>query len=469
MRRTKIVATLGPASSTAEVVLALAEAGADVFRLNFSHGSHADHATSMANIRAASEHLRRPLAILADLQGPKFRLGRFASGPVRISIGHTLRLDSDPTPGTAERVCLPHPEILAALAVGELLLVDDGKVRLRVQAVGQGWAQVQVEQGDELSDRKGVNVPSSLIESSPLTAKDRADLSFALDNHVDYVALSFVQRAADMAELRKLVGGRARVLAKIEKPQALTRLPEILDLCDAVMVARGDLGVELAPEDVPGAQKSIVRAARSRGVPVIVATQMLDSMVNNATPTRAEASDVAHAVYEGADAVMLSGETAAGRHPVLAVGMMDRIIAKTEADPRWPGMMDADREDDPSFEIDPISLAAVTAAKAARASCIVTFTARGASALRMARQRALPPILALTVDANTARRLALVWGVEAFVTEEPADVDGMAKIAARESRLRDFAPPNGRIVVVAGVPFGTPGATNLIRLARADS
>jgi pyruvate kinase len=468
MRRTKIVATLGPASRSPEVVLAMAEAGADVFRLNFSHGSHEDHAGSAAAVRAASVALGRPLAILGDLQGPKFRLGRFQAGKVAVRRGHRIRFDLDPTPGDETRVSVPHPEVLAALAPGDLLLVDDGKVRLTVISRNGHDVYAEVEQGDELSDRKGISIPGALIDSSPLTPKDRLDLDFALNLGVDYVALSFVQRAADMAELRKLVAGRARVLAKIEKPQALQRLPEILDLCDAVMVARGDLGVELAPEDVPAAQKSIVRAARSRGVPVIVATQMLDSMVQNATPTRAEASDVAHAVYEGADAVMLSGETAAGRHPVIAVEMMDKIIAKTEADPRWPGMMDADRVEDPAFESDPMTLAAVTAARASRAHCIVTYTGTGSSALKVARHRALPPILALTQDPAVGRRLVLVWGVEARVTDDPTDIDTMTQMAARKARELEFAPAHGRIVIVAGVPFGTPGATNLIRLARAE-
>jgi pyruvate kinase len=466
-RRTRIVATLGPTSATPELVLALARAGVDVFRLNFSHGTHDDHAKSYANVRAAEEATGRPLGILADLQGPKLRLGTFTATSVALQKGAHFRLDRDPAPGDATRCCLPHPEIFAALDVGEDLLIDDGKVRLRVLEHGADWAKTEVIQPGSVSNRKGVNVPTAILPISAMTDKDRKDLRFALSLGVDWVALSFVQRAADMAELRKLVAGKAACLAKIEKPAALEHLSEILDYCDGVMVARGDLGVELAPEDVPVAQKTILRAARERGVPTIVATQMLESMISAAAPTRAEASDVANAVYEGTDALMLSAETANGQFPLEAVSVMSRIAQRVEADPRWPGLMDAEHSA-PEIEVpDAVSAAARTAADASKAACLVAFTATGTTALRVARERPLQPILALSTDIRTARKLALVWGTEARVTDDPRDVEDMATVASKLSSKLGLAKKGDRIVIVAGLPFGTKGGTNLMRIARA--
>ncbi len=466
-RRTRIVATLGPTSATPELVLALARAGVDVFRLNFSHGSHDDHARSYANVRAAEDETGRPLGILADLQGPKLRLGTFSEPVIALKKGAFFRLDRDPAPGDVTRCCLPHPEIFAALDVGEDLLIDDGKVRLRVVEHGADWAKTEVIQPGNVSNRKGVNVPTAVLPISAMTDKDRKDLRFALSLGVDWVALSFVQRAADMAELRKLVNGKAACLAKIEKPAALEHLAEILDYCDGVMVARGDLGVELAPEDVPVAQKTILRAARERGVPTIVATQMLESMISAAAPTRAEASDVANAVYEGTDALMLSAETANGQFPLEAVAVMSRIAERVEADPRWPGLMDAEHSA-PEIEVpDAVSAAARTAANASKAACLVAFTATGTTALRVARERPLQPILALSTDIRTARKLALVWGTEARVTQDPKDVEDMAIVASALSSKFGLAKPGDRIVIVAGLPFGTKGGTNLMRIARA--
>jgi pyruvate kinase len=467
-RRTRIVATLGPTSATPDMVLALARAGVDVFRLNFSHGSHDDHAKSYANVRAAEDETGRPLGVLADLQGPKLRLGTFTATSVALQKGAHFRLDRDPTPGDETRCCLPHPEIFAALDVGEDLLIDDGKVRLRVLEHGADWAKTEVIQPGPVSNRKGVNVPTAVLPISAMTDKDRKDLRFALSLGVDWVALSFVQRAADMAELRKLVAGKAACLAKIEKPAALEHLSEILDYCDGVMVARGDLGVELAPEDVPVAQKTILRAARERGVPTIVATQMLESMINAAAPTRAEASDVANAVYEGTDALMLSAETANGQFPLEAVSVMSRIAQRVEADPRWPGLMDAEHSA-PEIEVpDAVSAAARTAANASKAACLVAFTATGTTALRVARERPLQPVLALSTDIRTARKLALVWGMEARVTQDPKDVEDMATVASKLSSKLGLAKTGDRIVIVAGLPFGTKGGTNLMRIARAS-
>jgi pyruvate kinase len=466
-RRARIVATLGPSSRTPEVVLALARIGVDVFRMNFSHGSHDDHAAAFAAIRAAETEIDRPLAALADLQGPKFRVGSFAGGRVALAPGDRLRLDLDPAPGDASRVNLPHPELLAALQPGSQLLVDDGKVRLKVIESGADYAVTEVLQGASVSDHKGVSLPGAVIPLSPLTPKDREDLAFALRLGVDWVALSFVQRAADMAELRRLVDGRAAVLAKIEKPAALVDLAAILDQCDGVMVARGDLGVELEPEEVPAAQKVIVRAARRRGLPVIVATQMLESMITSPTPTRAEASDVANAVYEGADAVMLSAETAAGAFPIEAVTMMNRIMERVERDPIWPSLMDAEHGPGEDDDQDAMVAAARRAAEKGATECLVAFTETGATARRLARERPLQPVLALTVHMAVARRLCLVWGVEARLGGQPTDVDDMTLRAVTAAVDLGLAAPNGRILILAGTPFGSPGAANLLRLAYA--
>jgi pyruvate kinase len=447
------------------MVAALARMGADVFRLNFSHGSHEDHARSYANVRAAEAVVRRPLGVLADLQGPKLRVGTFTDDRVRLERGAAFRLDLDTTPGDQRRAPLPHPEIFVALKPEAEVLIDDGRVRLRVESCGPDHAELRVEGEGWVSDRKGVNVPSVVLPISPLTPKDRRDLSLALDLGVDWVALSFVQRAEDMAELRRLVQGRAAVLAKIEKPAALQRLDEILDLCQGVMVARGDLGVELAPEDVPVAQKTILRAARERGIPAIVATQMLESMITSPAPTRAEVSDVSNAVYEGADALMLSGESAAGAFPLEAVEVMDRIIARVERDPRWPGLMDAEHAQPQGGFQDAVPAAARVAASVARVACIVAYTASGSSALRMARERPLQPILALTPRVQTARRLALAWGLEPRLAGDPADLDDMTNRALAAALDSGVARPGQAVLIVAGVPFGTPGATNLFRLA----
>ncbi len=466
-RKARMVATLGPASRAPDKVLALAEAGVDVFRLNFSHGVQEDHARALEAVRAAEATLGRPLGALADLQGPKLRIGAFDTGFVSLEPHQSFRLDLDPTPGDQHRVGLPHPQLFKAMTPGSVLLLDDGKVRLKVTRCDDHSADTEVLVAGKLSDRKGIALPGSVIPMAAMTDKDHSDLNFALRIGVDWVALSFVQRPADMADLRKLVQGRAAVMAKIEKPSALADLEAILDLCDGVMVARGDLGVELEPEEVPPAQKTILRAARRRGVPVIVATQMLESMITSATPTRAEASDVANAVYEGADALMLSAETASGQYPLESVRMMNRIIERTERDPRWPGLMDAEHPSLEDDDADAIVAAARRAAESSSTACLVAFTARGASARRMARERPLQPVLALTPSPDTARRLALVWGLEPRVVRDPTDLEDMTSQAVEEAVRLGVAPPLGRILIVAGVPFGSPGSTNLLRLAHA--
>ena len=466
-RRTRMVCTLGPSSRSLETVEALARAGADVFRLNFSHGSPDDHTHTYEAVRAAELAIGRPIGILADLQGPKFRLGEFRDHSVRIEQGQHFHLDLDKTPGDSTRVGVPHPEILQALKPGALVLVDDGKVRLRVQSVAAGSAETIVEAGDELSDHKGLGVPGLRIPLPALTDKDRRDLAFALRLGVDWIALSFVQHPQDMAELRRLVDGRAAVMAKIEKPSALDHLEEILDLSDGLMVARGDLGVELPPEDVPVVQRRIVRAARARGTPVVVATQMLDSMTHAPAPTRAEVSDVANAVYEGADALMLSGETAAGDYPIEACAMMDRIISRVEQDPGWHELMAADTGGFEDADTDALVAAARRAADATSTSCLVAFTATGTTARRLSRERPLQPVLALTPNPRTAHRMTLVWGLEPRVANDPSTLDEMTDEAVEIAVNLGLTKPGGRILVIAGTPFGAPGSANLLRFAHA--
>ncbi len=464
-RSTKIVATLGPASADPAMLRRLFEAGADVFRLNMSHGTHASHRALVAAIRALEREVGRPVGILTDLQGPKLRLGEIAGGAVELATGARYRLDLDPTPGDSRRAPLPHPEVFAALSKGTEILVDDGKVRLRVTGRGKDYAVTEAEIGGCLSDHKGVNVPGALLAISPLTPKDRDDLRFVLDAGADWIGLSFVQRPEDMAEARRLIAGRAALLAKIEKPSAVERLDEILTLADAAMVARGDLGVELPPEDVPGIQKRIVRQCRELGKPVVVATQMLELMVANPMPTRAEASDVATAVYDGADAVMLSGETATGRYPAEAVAMMNRIVEHVERDPLYRSLLDLVHGAPEATGADAITAAARQVAHTVGASAIVTFTTSGSTALRAARERPEVPILTLTANADTARRLALAWGVHCVVGRDVKSFSDMVSRACARALEEGFAARGERLVITAGMPFGTPGATNVLRIA----
>jgi pyruvate kinase len=466
LRNAKIVATLGPASSTPEMIADLFGAGVDVFRLNFSHGSQADHRARVDAIRKVEKESGRPIGIMADLQGPKLRLGTFANGPVKLQPGAPFRLDLDKAaPGDDHRAPLPHPEIFQVLQAGTDLLLNDGKVRLKIEFCGDSFAETTVIAGGEISDRKGVNVPGAVLPISALTEKDRSDLALALDLGVDWVALSFVQRPEDVAEGKKLVGGRAGVLVKLEKPAAIQCLDEIVELADAVMVARGDLGVEMPPEDVPPLQKTIIHACRLAGKPVIVATQMLESMIHAATPTRAEASDVATAVYDGADAVMLSAETAAGDYPREAVSIMSRIVQRVESDPLYRTQMEAARIPPEHTASDAISAAARQVAHTVGASAIVSYTTSGATALRAARERPDAPIVVLTSRTETARRLALLWGAHCIQAPDVSNFGEMVQRAARMAHRDGFAQTGERIVITAGVPFGTPGATNILRIA----
>jgi pyruvate kinase len=465
-RSARILATLGPASATRERILALAQAGADVFRLNFSHGSHADHAERVKQIREIEHEIGRPIGVLMDLQGPKLRVGRFAEGKVMLAPGARFRLDLDPSVGDATRANLPHPEIFAALEAGTELLLDDGKLGLRVDAFGPDFADTTVLVGGPLSDRKGVNVPGVVLPISPLTAKDHADLDFGLSLGVDWVALSFVQRPEDLREAREIIGDRAWIMAKLEKPAAIDALEPIVALADGVMVARGDLGVELPPQQVPVLQRRIVRAARAAGKPVVVATQMLESMITAPVPTRAEASDVATAIYDGADAVMLSAESASGQYPVEAVSIMHRIICEVEQDPAWRIGLEASHTPAAANTPDAICCALRRVAGLLEPAATVAYTTSGFSALRASRERPATPILALTPQQATARRLALAWGVHPVPFEEVHDVTEMVEHASRAAVSHGFAGPGDVLVVIGGLPFGTSGSTNLLHVAR---
>lgn len=470
-RKTKILATLGPSSNTTKLVRELLHAGANAFRLNFSHGKHADIKKLVKIIRDLEEKENRPIAIVADLQGPKLRIGTFKDGFIALKKGQKLRFDLDETPGDERRVCLPHPEVLSILEEESMIFLDDGKVRARVKKTGKDFVEVEIRAGSKLSDKKGLNVPGAIIPIPALTEKDKKDLQAALDMGVDWIAQSFVQRPEDVAETRKLMMGpngkpRAALMAKIEKPAALTCLGQILDLVDGIMLARGDLGIEIPPENVPSVQKRVVRDVRERGKPVVVATQMLESMIENARPTRAEASDVATAVYDGADAVMLSAETAAGAYPVRAVEMMDRICCRTEEDETYTQMMEDMHPRSIGDASDSITTAAYYVAQDVDAKVIVTYTMSGSTALRAARQRPNVPIICLSPDMNVVRRLSLSYGVRGvYAPETQDDFTGPAKHAGNILKTLGYAEKGDKFVMTAGVPFGTPGSTNILRIA----
>jgi pyruvate kinase len=465
LRRTKIVATLGPASSERAVIARLFEAGADVFRINMSHTPHDKMRELVGAIRTVEQAYSRPIGILVDLQGPKLRIGSFTNNAVELRADATFSLDSDPTPGDQTRVQLPHPEILAALEPGHTLLLDDGKVKLVTVETSSGRVLTRVEVGGKLSNRKGVSLPDTTIPSSAMTAKDHSDLEAALDAGIDWVGLSFIQRPEDIAEAKKITRGRAAVMAKIEKPQAVYRLDEILDLTDSLMVARGDLGVEMPLEKVPGVQKQITRTARRAGKPVVVATQMLESMITNPVPTRAEVSDVATAIFEGADAVMLSAESAAGKYPVEAVKVMNRIAIEVETDPTFAGIIHAQRAEPEATGADAIAAAARQIAETLDLPGVVCWTSSGATALRVARERPLPRVVAISPNVSTGRKLSVVWGVHCVVAQDARDQDDMVQRACRIAFQDGFTKAGQRIIIVAGVPLGTPGATNMVRIA----
>jgi pyruvate kinase len=465
-RNAKIIATLGPSSSSPAMIRSLFDAGVDMFRLNFSHGSHEDHNKRFDAIRAVERDVDRPIGIMMDLQGPKLRVGTFSDGPIELRSGDRFRLDLDTAPGDRKRAPLPHPEVFAALTPGTDLLLDDGKLRLQVLECGPDFAETRVKIGGKLSERKGVNVSDVILPLSPLTEKDRHDLRFGLELGVDWVALSFVQRAEDITEARALIGSRAMIMAKLEKPAAIDNLDAIVALSDGVMVARGDLGVELPAAQVPIIQRRIVRACRREGKPVVVATQMLESMTISPVATRAEASDVATAVYEGSDAVMLSAETASGRYPREAVAMMDSIIRGVEGDVDVQKPRNETRESGASHA-DAICSALRLVAQLVSATATIAYTRSGFTSMRAARERPAAPILSLTPMRATARLLTPVWGVHSVVLEhEIADEASMTELACDAALAGDFGKSGDNIVIVAGIPFGASGTTNLLRVVK---
>jgi pyruvate kinase len=452
------------------MVRKLFETGVDVFRLNFSHGSHEDHRKRLELVREIERETGCPIGVFADLQGPKLRLGVFKDGHIDVDKGMKVRLDLDKTPGGKGsngliRVNLPHPEIIDALEQGSDILLDDGKVHLHVTKKGHDFVETVVVAGKRLSDRKGVNLPNSILKTSILTDKDRKDLDAAIAMGVEWIALSFVQRPEDVADARKLIGNRAKIISKLEKPSAIAHLHAIVDMSDAIMLARGDLGVEIPAEKVPAVQKHVVRACRDRGKPVIIATQMLESMINSPRPTRAEASDVATAIYDGTDAVMLSAETASGEYPLEAVSIMDRIANDVEKDDLYRKIMDAEHPDPDKTPSDAITTAASNVAATVSAACIVNFTMSGSTELRTARERPTVPLLCLTPTPDVARRLQLSYGVHAVVTEDINSFDEMVRKAIALAVQHDMARTGQRLVITAGVPFGTPGSTNILRVA----
>jgi pyruvate kinase len=465
-RKVRILATLGPASNSVEMIARLYEAGADAFRINMSHGDQESKVAVIAAIRSLEKKYGRPTTILADLQGPKLRVGKFAGGKTELETGTTFILDRDKTPGDATRVELPHREIFEAIEPGARLLLDDGKLVLRVTEHDMDRITTVVVVGGALSNNKGLNVPDVVVPMAALTPKDRSDLAFAVDQGVDWIALSFVQRPEDLAEARKLIGGKAALLAKIEKPAAIERLEEIVEMCDGVMVARGDLGVELPPESVPPLQKRIVEVSRRLGRPVVVATQMLESMIVSPSPTRAEVSDVATAVYDGADAIMLSAESAAGAWPIESVAMMNSIGEAVERDP-----MHGERihftviRSDPTTA-DALAEAAKNIAATVDAAAIICFTSSGSTARRVARERPSVPLMVLTPRLDTARRIGLLWGTYAVHTRDVNSFEDMVAKAKRMALRHKIAKAGDRVILIAGVPFKTPGSTNVLHVVR---
>jgi pyruvate kinase len=464
-RKVKILATIGPASRSPEMLDRLVRAGADAFRLNMSHGAHADHEAAIIAIRALEKQYAKPIAILADLQGPKLRVGTFKDGQAIIRHSGHFVLDRDKTPGDENRVCLPHPELFGIMTRGQRLLINDGKIRLKVLEADDNRILCSAEVGGVISDRKGVNVPDAEVPIPALTEKDRRDLAFATEHGADWIALSFVQRPEDIAEARKLIGTHGTAIcAKIEKPKAVDRLDAIIEMADGIMVARGDLGVELEPYEVPPLQKKIVSMARRAGKPVIVATQMLESMIESPSPTRAEVSDVANAVYDGADAVMLSAESAAGAWPEESVAMMDRIAVQVENDEGYKERVRFLDTPPDATTSDALAHACMTIADTVPISAITVFTSSGSTARRVARERPATPVLVLTPSIRTARRVALLWGAHAVATKDIGSFEEMIGKGKRMALRHGFSEAGARLIVLAGVPFGTPGATNLLHV-----
>jgi pyruvate kinase len=465
-RKVKILATLGPASSDAKMIRRLLLAGADAFRINMSHGDQKQKAKLVEHIRALEKEFKRPTTILFDLQGPKLRVGHFEGGRTVLQKGSRFIFDQKEKAGDSKRVQLPHAELFESVRPGTNILIDDGKVRLNVLEADERRIVSEVKVGGAVSDNKGVNVPDVVVPIPALTDKDRDDLQFALEQHADWIALSFVQRPEDVAEARSLIGERASLLAKIEKPAAIDRLNDIIALADAVMVARGDLGVELPPEQVPPLQNKIVACARQFGKPVVVATQMLESMVTSPTPTRAEVSDVATAIYDGADAVMLSAESASGQYPCEAVQMMDRIAVSAERDPSYPARIHFTQTRLEPTTADALAGSARQIASTISATAMLCYSSSGSTARRIARERPPVPLLAMSASMTTARRMGLLWGVHAVHTRDVSSFEEMVEKAKRMALRHGVAKGGDRVICMAGIPFGTAGSTNVLHVVR---
>ena len=465
-RNTKIIATLGPSSSSPSMIHSLFMAGADIFRLNFSHGTHNEQRRKVYHIRQYEKRVGRPIAILGDLQGPKFRIGKFSNSQVFLKNGQRFYLDLNNLPGNENRVFLPHPEIFKSVKQQTNILIDDGKIQLSVNKVNSNQIETEVINGGKISNHKGVNIPKVFIKTSSLTEKDKKDLELCLDLSLDYIALSFIQKPQDIIMLKKIVGKDTAIMSKFEKPLAIERMDEILKHSDAAMVARGDLGVEMPPEEVPIIQKRIVQKCRDFGKPVVVATQMLDSMINSPSPTRAEASDVASAVFDGADCLMLSAETAAGNFPVFSVEIMDRIIRNVENDISYRQLLNSKPVKLEETTSDAISAAASQVVNIVAAKAIFTYTRSGKTAIRAARERPSVPIIGLSPERITSRQLALVWGVHTIHALEPKSFSGMIENACELSKKEKIVKKGDYVVITAGAPIGITGSTNNLRIAR---
>jgi pyruvate kinase len=467
--RTKIVCTIGPASASPEQLDRLAGAGMDVARLNFSHGTHTDHAHVIQRLRAGEARWGRPIAILQDLRGPKVRLGTFGvRGGRRVDLepGALFTLTAGPVVGTAERASVMPAEALREVRPGDQILMDDGSIQLRVEAVEGSEIRTRVVVGGRLSDHKGVALPRVPPPASCLTEKDRVDLRFGIEQGMDFLAVSFVRSAADIEEVRTLLrelGAEVPIVAKLERQEVIANLPGILPIVDAVMVARGDLGIDVPLEEVPHIQKDVIRQARAARVPVIVATQMLESMTTHARPTRAEVADVTAAIFDGADAIMLSAETASGRFPAQAVDYMARIAARAEGASIWRDT--PRRQESPGFS-ETISDAAATAARILNARAIVAFTETGFSARLISQERPGVPIIAFTPHPSVLRRLALCWGVTARVVRKFESTDEMIDEIEAALLGDGIVGAGDVIVIISGAPMWVRGTTNLLKLHR---
>lgn len=467
-RFAKILATLGPASRSPDTLRLLHDVGVDAFRLNFSHGSHDDHAASVKAIRAIEKETGTPICIVADMQGPKLRCGTFESGSIELRYGETVEIREGTEDGSDGKIVMPHPELMAAMREGTILKFDDGKLMVTVLSNDGKIAKARVDVPGVLSERKGINVVNVVLPLSAMTEKDRVDMAFALTQNVDYIALSFVQTAQDVRDARKVIGDKAGIIVKIEKPSAVEDLDSILSMADAAMVARGDLGVELPLEEVPVVQRLIIRKCRALGKPVIVATHMLESMIDAPTPTRAEASDVATAIYQGADAVMLSAETAVGRHPATAVAIMDRIIGAAERDPLFWEYFKTIKLPYEATAEDAISGAVQGIATKLNAKAVLGYTLTGSTVQRISRERPPCRIVGLTPNMRTASRLALSWGVVPIVTKDPADFDDMMGRVSGLAKQKLGLKTGDTVMISAGVPFGRPGTTNTLNISKVD-